>query len=123
MRGSRFRADAIPAKIPLGDKPDNDNTNQPITMTDDELNGISRTLSQLRESVAQWKSRYQEMVKTCCVTGAEREKILKEAQSEIEFWKSRSINFEATLRTIRFIAVDSDIRQLASEALDKSNDL
>ena len=46
----------------------------------------------------------------------------KEDQSEIEFWKNRSINFEATLRTIRFIAVDSDIKQLATEALDKSND-
>jgi hypothetical protein len=46
----------------------------------------------------------------------------KEDQSEIKFWKNRSINFEATLRTIRFIAVDSDIKQLASEALDKPND-
>jgi hypothetical protein len=91
-------------------------------MTEDELNDLSRTLSQLRESVAQWKSRYQEMVKTCCVTGAEREKILKDAQSEIEFWKSRSINFEATLRTIRYMAVDDDIKQLASESLDKSHD-
>jgi exonuclease V gamma subunit len=92
-------------------------------MTEDELTNLSRTLSQLRESVAQWKTRYQEMVKTCCVTGAEREKILKEAESEIEFWKNRSINFEATLRTIRFIAVDSDIKQIASESLDKSHDL
>ena len=47
----------------------------------------------------------------------------KESKSEIEFWKNRSINFEATLRTIRFIAVDSDIKQLATEALYKSHDL
>ena len=51
-----------------------------------------------------------------------RKQPTKEAQSEIEFWKNRSINFEATLRTIRFIAVDADIKQLASEALDKSHD-
>jgi vacuolar-type H+-ATPase subunit H len=75
-------------------------------MTEDEFNNLSRKLSQRR----------------CCVTSAEREKILKEAQSEIEFWKSRSIIFEATLRTIRFIAVDDDIKQLASEALNKPND-
>ena len=91
-------------------------------MTEDELTNLSRKLSESTKSVAQWKSRYQEMVKSCCVTGAEREKILKEAQSEIEFWKSRSINFEATLRTIRFMAVDDDIKQLASEAIDKSHD-
>jgi hypothetical protein len=52
-----------------------------------------------------------------------RKQPTKEAQSEIKFWKSRSINFEATLRTIRFIAVDSDIKQLATEALYKSHDL
>ena len=52
-----------------------------------------------------------------------RKQAPKEDQSEIEFWKNRSINFEATLRTIRFMAVDSDIKQLASEALDKSHDL
>jgi hypothetical protein len=91
-------------------------------MTEDELNDISRTLSQRTKSVALWKTRYQEMVKSCCVTGAEREKILKDAQSEIEFWKNRSINFEATLRTIRFMAVDADIKQLATEALNKPND-
>jgi hypothetical protein len=88
-------------------------------MTEDELNDLSRTLSRLRESVALWKSRYQEMVKTCAMTGSERDAIRKEAQSEIEFWKNRSINFEATLRTIRFIAVDADIKQLTSESLDK----
>ena len=92
-------------------------------MTEDELNNLSRTLSQLRESVALWKSRYQEMVKTCAMTGKERDVIRKEAESEIKFWKNRSINFEATLRTIRFIAVDSDIKQRASEALEKSNHL
>ena len=91
-------------------------------MTEDELNDISRTLSQRTKSVAQWKSRYQEMVKTCAMTGSERDAIRKEAQSEIEFWKNRSINFEATLRTIRFMAVHDDIKQLASEALDKPND-
>jgi hypothetical protein len=46
----------------------------------------------------------------------------QEDQSEIEFWKNRSINFEATLRTIRFVAVDADIKQLATEALNKPND-
>ena len=51
-----------------------------------------------------------------------RKQAPKEDQSEIKFWKNRSINFEATLRTIRHLAVDSDIRQLASEALDKSHD-
>jgi hypothetical protein len=92
-------------------------------MTEDELNNLSRTLSQLRESVALWKIRYKEMVKTCAMTGKERDAIRKESQSEIEFWKNRSINFEATLRTIRYMAVDSDIKELASEAIDKSNDL
>jgi hypothetical protein len=92
-------------------------------MTEDELNDLSRTLSQRTKSVTLWKTRYQEMVKTCAMTGSERDGIRKEAQSEIKFWKNRSINFEATLRTIRFIAVDSDIKQLASEALDKSHDL
>jgi hypothetical protein len=48
--------------------------------------------------------------------------IAARAQLESEFWKSRSINFEATLRTIRHLAVDSDIRQLASEAIDKSHE-
>jgi len=43
-------------------------------------------------------------------------------REQSEFWKNRSINFEATLRTIRFIAVDSDIKQLAGEALNKSHD-
>jgi hypothetical protein len=51
-----------------------------------------------------------------------RKQAPKEDQSEIKFWKNRSINFEATLRTIRFMAVDSDIKQLASEAIDKPND-
>jgi hypothetical protein len=92
-------------------------------MTEDELNDLSRKLTQRTKSVAQWKSRYQEMVKTCAMTGKERDVIRKEAESEIKFWKNRSINFEATLRTIRFMAVDSDIKELASEAIDKSNDL
>jgi hypothetical protein len=91
-------------------------------MNEDELNDLSRTLSRRTKSVTLWKTRYQEMVKTCAMTGSEREAIRKEAQSEIEFWKNRSINFEATLRTIRFMAVDSDIKQLASEALNKPND-
>jgi hypothetical protein len=58
-----------------------------------------------------WKNKWK-----CAVDMAAR------AQLESEFWKNRSINFEATLRTIRFIAVDSDIKQIASEALDKSHD-
>ena len=52
-------------------------------MTEDTLNDISRTLSRYREAAALWKSRYKEMVKTCAITGKERDNLREQVRLTI----------------------------------------
>jgi uncharacterized coiled-coil DUF342 family protein len=49
-------------------------------MNEDELNNLSRTLSRIRESASRWKSMYEEMIKTCAMTGRERDKWRNKAE-------------------------------------------